>query len=207
MGKNAGQIATWGDIYEMVGEKQNASHGTVAYFFKAHRTEDRTKCPTKSEILATGRVGVYTNINTYADNQCVRYSDLYLKSATFTFRLQECISIINASTDWFKISHNGTGSWNIITQNTSLSNTSGTKDYTVTFNYTTDMLKATKVQFQCGDLTSKRSWGLLLNPAGTWFNLGNTTAEGVSDYGYSGTLSYDAGAIYSMLGAGMSIDC
>lgn len=202
MGKNAGQIATWGDIYEMVGEKQNASHGTTTYFFKAHRTEDRAKCPTKSEILATGRVGVYTNINTYADNQCVMYSDLYLKSATFTFRLKECVSILNASTDWFKISHNGTGSWAIIAQNSSLANTSGTKDYTVTFNYTTDMLKASSVQFQCGDLTSKRTWNLLLNPTGTW-----VTASGISDYGYSGTLPYDAGAIYSMLGAGMTIDC
>lgn len=44
-------------------------------------TGDLTRCPTKAEILATGKLQI-TNASNYSDNQCVKYSDITIATGT-----------------------------------------------------------------------------------------------------------------------------
>lgn len=60
MGKGTNQIATWGDVKSL--------------FVDSAGSLSSTKCPTKAELTAR----CYTVSGTYAENQCVKWTDISL---------------------------------------------------------------------------------------------------------------------------------
>lgn len=162
-------IATWGDIYLLVGNKQHNSLAQDWSFFQEHSLEDRAKCPTKKEILETNRLSVSGD---YADDQCVRYSDISILPVTIKIIVKEEIAVINAAIDYVKVyvSDYVDGTYvSELAKSWSTGNISGSKTFTWTFTPTTDFLSHDQFLIQIGDTTSSRDWYYSRKPIGGSF--------------------------------------